>query len=54
MEWNYLRGDKLNPYSYAEKLQEIMIQKAVKSHFDKEKESTYKKYKNQTNHTLFY
>jgi len=24
------RGDKLNPYSYAEKLQEIMIQKTIK------------------------
>lgn len=32
------KGDKLNPYSYAEKLQEIMIQKAIKSHFEKEKQ----------------
>jgi len=32
------KGDKLNPYSYAEKLQEIMIQKAIKSHFDIEKQ----------------
>lgn len=32
------KGDKLNPYSYAEKLQEIMIQKAIKSHFENEKE----------------
>jgi len=32
------RGDELNPYSYAEKLQEIMIQKAIKSHFENEKE----------------
>ncbi len=32
------RGDKLNPYSYAVKLQEIMIQKAIKHHFEKEKE----------------
>ena len=32
------RGDKLNPYSYAEKLQEIMIQKTIKSHFENEKE----------------
>jgi type III restriction enzyme len=32
------RGDKLNPYSYAEKLQEIMIQKAIKSHFENEKQ----------------
>ncbi|HHH52699.1 MAG TPA: type III restriction-modification system endonuclease, partial [Bacteroidetes bacterium] len=31
------RGDKLNPYSYAEKLQEIMIQKAIKNHFEIEK-----------------
>lgn len=32
------KGDKLNPYSYAEKLQEIMIQKAIKSHFENEKQ----------------
>lgn len=32
------KGDKLNPYSYTEKLQEIMIQKAIKSHFENEKE----------------
>ncbi|MFZ2285671.1 MAG: type III restriction-modification system endonuclease [Bacteroidales bacterium] len=31
------KGDKLNPYSYAEKLQEIMIQKAIKHHFEIEK-----------------
>jgi len=31
------KGDKLNPYSYAEKLQEIMIQKTIKSHFENEK-----------------
>jgi len=31
------KGDKLNPYSYAEKLQELMIQKAIKSHFKNEK-----------------
>ena len=31
------KGDKLNPYSYAEKLQELMIQKAIKSHFENEK-----------------
>ena len=31
------KGDKLNPYSYANKLQEIMIQKAIKSHFENEK-----------------
>jgi len=32
------KGDKINPYSYAETLQEKMIQKAVKSHFVLEKE----------------
>ncbi len=32
------KGDKINPYSYAAKLQEIMIQKAIKSHFEIEKE----------------
>lgn len=32
------KGDKLNPYSYTEKLQEIMIQKAIKSHFENEKQ----------------
>ncbi|MEA3450748.1 MAG: type III restriction-modification system endonuclease, partial [Bacteroidota bacterium] len=31
------KGDKINPYSYAEKLQAIMIQKALKSHFELEK-----------------
>lgn len=31
------KGDKINPYSYAEKLQEIMIQKAIKHHFEIEK-----------------
>jgi type III restriction enzyme len=31
------KGDKFNPYSYAETLQETMIQKAVKHHFDQEK-----------------
>lgn len=31
------KGDKINPYSYAEKLQEIMIQSAIKSHFEIEK-----------------
>ena len=31
------KGDKLNPFSYAEKLQKIMIQKAIKSHFENEK-----------------
>jgi type III restriction enzyme len=32
------KGDKINPYSYAEKLQETMIQKAIKHHFVIEKE----------------
>src|SRR5690625_4752243 len=32
------RGDKINPYSYAEKLQEIMIRKAIKEHFILERE----------------
>lgn len=32
------KGDKINPYSYAEKLQETMIQKAIKLHFELEKQ----------------
>jgi len=32
------KGDKINPFSYAETLQETMIQKAIKHHFEKEKE----------------
>jgi len=32
------KWDKINPYSYAETLQETMIQKAIKHHFEKEKE----------------
>jgi len=32
------KGDKINPYSYAQKLQEIMIAKAIKHHFEKERE----------------
>ena len=31
------KGDKINPYSYADKLQEIMIQKAIENHFKTEK-----------------
>lgn len=31
------KGDKFNPYSYAETLQETMIQKAIKHHFEIEK-----------------
>ncbi|HDQ16274.1 MAG TPA: type III restriction-modification system endonuclease, partial [Bacteroidetes bacterium] len=32
------KGDKINPYSYAEKLQETMIQKAIKHHFEIERQ----------------
>lgn len=32
------KGDKINPYSYAETLQEIMIQRAIKHHFEIEKQ----------------
>ncbi len=32
------KGDKINPFSYAETLQETMLQKAIKHHFAKEKE----------------
>ena len=32
------KGDKLNPYSYAETLQETMIKKAVQNHFKLERE----------------
>lgn len=32
------KGDRLNPYSYAQTLQEIMIRKAVKNHFVLEKD----------------
>lgn len=32
------KGDKINPYSYAEKLQETMIQKAVQKHFELERQ----------------
>ena len=31
------KGDKINPYSYAETLQETMIKKAIKHHFELEK-----------------
>ena len=31
------KGDKINPYSYAQKLQEIMIKKTIKNHFEIEK-----------------
>lgn len=32
------KGDKINPYSYAQTLQELMIQKAIKKHFEIEKD----------------
>jgi len=32
------RGDKINPYSYSEKIQEMMIKNAIKSHFELEKQ----------------
>ncbi len=32
------KGDKINPFSYAETLQEQMIKQAIKHHFEKEKE----------------
>ncbi len=32
------KGNKINPYSYAETLQETMIQKAIKHHFKQEKQ----------------
>jgi type III restriction enzyme len=32
------KGDTINPHSYAQKLQEIMIQKAIKHHFEIEKQ----------------
>ena len=31
------KGDKINPYSYAERLQETMIQKAIQHHFEIER-----------------
>lgn len=31
------KGDKINPYSYAQTLQEIMLTKAIKNHFEIEK-----------------
>ncbi|MEI7620957.1 MAG: type III restriction-modification system endonuclease, partial [Candidatus Moraniibacteriota bacterium] len=32
------KGDKINPYSYAETLQETMLAKAIKNHFELEKD----------------
>lgn len=32
------KGDKINPYSYAQTLQELMIHKAIKKHFELEKD----------------
>lgn len=31
------KGDKINPFSYAAKLQEVMMQKAIKNHFEIER-----------------
>jgi len=39
------KGDKINPYSYAQTLQEIMITKAIKSHFEIEKKFLKKEVK---------
>jgi len=39
------KGDKINPYSYAQKLQEIMIRKAIKIHFEIEKKFLTKEVK---------
>ncbi len=39
------KGDKINPYSYAQTLQEMMIQKAIKSHFEVEKQFLTKEVK---------
>ncbi len=39
------KGDKINPYSYAQTLQEIMIKKAIKNHFDIEKKFLTKEVK---------
>jgi len=39
------KGDKINPYSYAQTLQEIMIRKAIKSHFEIEKKFLTKEVK---------
>ncbi|CEN52365.1 Type III restriction-modification system EcoPI enzyme res (fragment) [Capnocytophaga canimorsus] len=38
MAWKIHKGDKLNPYSYAQTLQELMLKKAISNHFDLEKE----------------
>jgi type III restriction enzyme len=48
------KGDKINPYSYAEKLQETMIQKAIQKHFELEKELLNERCKNKTANTFFY
>jgi len=39
------KGDKINPYSYAQTLQEIMIRKAIKNHFEIEKKFLTKEVK---------
>jgi type III restriction enzyme len=47
------KGDKINPYSYAEKLQETMIQKAIKTIL-KLKKIANKRSKNKTANAFFY
>ena len=39
------KGDKINPYSYAQSLQEIMIQKTIQHHFELEKKLLTKEVK---------
>ncbi len=39
------KGDKINPYSYSETLQEYMIRKAIESHFKNEKKYLKRKVK---------
>lgn len=39
------KGDKINPYSYAQTLQEMMIQKTIKNHFELEKKLLTRKVK---------
>jgi len=39
------KGDKINPYSYASTLQEVMIKKAIKHHFELEREFLTKEVK---------
>lgn len=39
------KGDKINPYSYASTLQELMVKKAIRNHFELEKELLTRKVK---------